>query len=973
MKENIEHPAYELLQRRALPDLHSEGYYFRHKKSGARVVVLANEDPNKVFYIGFRTTPQDSTGVAHIIEHTVLCGSEKFPVKDPFIELVKGSMNTFLNAMTYPDKTVYPVASCNDQDFKNLMDVYMDAVLHPNIYQEKNIFRQEGWHYELDDPEGELTLNGVVYSEMKGEYSSPDSVAERELQRSLYPDTPYSYDSGGDPDVIPDLTYEDYLDFHRRFYHPSNAYLYLYGDMDAEERLDWLDRAYLSAYEAIDPDSDIPMQPAFDAPRILEKEYPISNEESEEHHTYLTYNWSVGTNLDPVQYVAFDILSYALLNSHGAPVKQALLDAGIGDDIYGGYDGGIQQPVFTVIAKNAQRTDRDEFEKVIHRVLKEQAEQGIHRETLLSAINGAEFKFREADFGRFPKGLMFGLQMLDSWLYDETKPFLYLDELSVYEKLRAALDTGYFEDLIRTDLLENRHATIVSLIPRKGLNAEREQALKEHLAAYRASLGEEEIARLIAETAELAAYEEEPSAPEDLAKIPLLSREDMKKTADPFCNEEETLDGVPFLWHDYETNGILYLDYLFDLSHIPEEEVPYLGLLKTLLGCLDTADYSYVDLDNAINLHTGGITAEVSLFDRLESDRAYAPYFEIRIRTLVSNLEKAMDLAGSMMLRTCFDDEKRLFEVLAQTRSQMQSALQENGNSFALHRVMSYTFEKAHYDDLLGGIGQYRLLERIVDQFAEEKEDLKAALQSLLSRILQPGRLLVSVTGRRPEYEAVRRNASRITEGLYADEEAPGAARLVTPARVNEAFTDAGQVQYVAAGGTFSDKGFSWSGTLRVFRCIMNYDYLWMNLRVRGGAYGCGCTVGRTGEIGFASYRDPNLSRTLMVYRGVPEYLEEFEASERDMTRFVIGTFGEMDAPLTPRGQGRRSLAARIAGFTREMIQRDREEILAATAEDIRALAPLLRAALEGSYRCVIGSEEKIREESELFEVTEAL
>ncbi len=973
MKENIEHRAYELLEKRTLPDIHSEGYYFRHKKSGARVVVLANDDPNKVFYIGFRTTPQDSTGVAHIIEHTVLCGSEKFPVKDPFIELVKGSMNTFLNAMTYPDKTVYPVASCNTQDFKNLMDVYMDAVLHPNIYREEKIFRQEGWHYELDSPEGELTLNGVVYNEMKGEYSSPDAVVERELQRSLYPDTPYAFDSGGDPDEIPSLTYEDYLDFHRRFYHPSNSYLYLYGDMDAEERLDWLDREYLSQYDAIDPDSDLPLQTPFDAPRVLERKYPISNAESEEHNTYLAYSWSVGTTPDPMQYVAFDILSYALLNSHGAPVKQALIDAGIGDDIYGGYDGGIRQPVFAVIAKDADKEDRERFVEVIRRVLTEQAEQGIHRATLLSAINGAEFKFREADFGRFPKGLMFGLQMLDSWLYDEARPFLFFDELSVYEKLRQELDSGYFENLIRTYLLNNPHATVLSLVPEKGLAAARERALKERLAARRDALGKEAVARLVKETAALAAYQEEPSAPEDLATIPLLSRADMKKQSDPFSNEEETVDGVPLLWHDYETNGIVYLDYLFDLSHIPEEEVPYLGILRILLGRMDTADYPFVDLENEINLYTGGISAEISLFDRPGSDPAFVPKFEIRIRTLTDNLEKAMDLAKSMMLRTRFDDEKRLYEVLAQTRSEMQSDLQESGNSFALRRAMSYTFEKAKYGDLSGGIGLYRALERLVDHFEEEKGALRHTLSDLLRRILTPAGLLVSVTGRKPEYDAVRGNAKKITEGLFAEEPRRTASRLSRPTVTNEGFTDAAQIQYVAAGGTYTDKGYAWTATLRVFQCIMNYDYLWMNLRVRGGAYGCGCTVGETGNIGFSSYRDPNLSRTLDVYQGVPEYLERFDADERDMTRYVIGTFGVMDAPLTPCGQGRRSLAAKISGITREKVQHDREVVLAATAEDIRDLAPLLRAALSESYHCVIGNEEKIREDNALFDATEAL
>ncbi len=974
MKANLQNlEAYELLQQRELPDIHSEGYYLRHKKSGARVAVLSNDDPNKVFYIGFRTPPKDSTGVAHIIEHTVLCGSEKFPVKDPFIELVKGSMNTFLNAITFPDKTVYPVASCNDRDFQNLMDVYMDAVLHPNIYKEENIFRQEGWHLDLDAPDDDLTINGVVYNEMKGAYSVADSVLEREIQRALYPDTTYANDSGGDPDVIPQLTYEEYLDFHRKCYHPSNSYIYLYGNMDAAQKLDWLDREYLSAYEEIDPGTRIERQDPFDEPVCTEKYYSISSEESEENKTYLSYNWSVGTNLDPVQYIAFGILGYALLTSQGAPVKQALIDAGIGDDIYGGYDGGILQPMFSVIAKNAEAGQRDEFGRIVNHVLMEQAEKGIHRQTLLSAINGAEFRFREADFGRIPKGLMIGIQMLDSWLYDETKPFLHLDALDVYETLRKEVDNGYFEDLIWKYLLGNKHVSILSLLPKKGLNAEHEQELQKKLNDYRDSLGGEEKERILCETADLEAYQEEPDTPEDLEKIPLLSREDMKKSPDPHSNAQETLEGVDFLWHDYETNGIIYLDSLFDIQHIPEEMVPYLSILKTLVGCMDTADYPFVDLINEINLYTGGVAVDVNLFEQLEGDEEYRAKFEINMRVLEKNLDRAMDLADSMMYRTSFDDEKRMYELLAETKSQMQAELRESGNSVASTRVMSYTSTKAKYSDLLHGIGQYRVLERIVEHFDEEKEDLKAKLNDLLRCILTKGGLLVSCTCRRQGYELVRQRAARIAHNLYPDTGDKKAQIISLPACVDEGFMDASQIQYVALGGNYRKKGLAYRGTLRVFRCIMNYEYLWMNLRVKGGAYGCGCTINRMGDICFSSFRDPNLGKTLEVYRGVADYLRGFDASERDMTRYVIGTFSEMDAPLTPYAQGRRSLSAWLCGITQEMLQQDRDEVLAADVEDIRALAHLLDAVLDGAHCCAIGNEEKIREESGLFAHTEAL
>ena len=464
-----------------------------HKKSGARICVMSNEDANKVFYIAFRTPPKDSTGVPHIIEHTVLCGSKKFPVKDPFIELVKGSLNTFLNAMTYPDKTIYPVASCNDKDFQNLMDVYLDSVFSPNIYREQNIFRQEGWHYELKNPEDELTLNGVVYNEMKGAFSSADGVLDREILRSLFPDTPYSNESGGDPQVIPELTYEEYLNFHRQYYHPSNSYIYLYGDMDVVEKLNWLDQEYLSHYDKIEVDSSIPEQKPFDAPKEHEIPYSISSTDSTENNTYLSCNWAVGTNLDRELYIAFDILDYALLSTQGAPVKQALLDAGIGTDIYGGYDSSSYQPIFSIVAKHANASDQKRFEQVIRDVLQEQVKNGINKKTLLAAINGSEFKFREADFGCFPKGLMFGLQVMDSWLYDENAPFLHMEELGVYDYLRKQLDTDYFEQLIQKYLLDNTHVSYVRIVPEVGLTGKREQALKEKLQAYKATLSKEEI------------------------------------------------------------------------------------------------------------------------------------------------------------------------------------------------------------------------------------------------------------------------------------------------------------------------------------------------------------------------------------------------------------------------------------------------------------------------------------------------
>ena len=496
---------YEVLKDEDLKGIKAKGKLLKHKKSGARVLLVENDDNNKVFSIAFRTPPSDSTGVPHIMEHSVLCGSKNFPAKDPFVELVKGSLNTFLNAMTYPDKTVYPVASCNDKDFQNLMHVYMDAVLYPNIYNHDKTFRQEGWSYKLDEKDGELSYNGVVYNEMKGAFSSPEGVLDRVVLNTLFPDNCYANESGGDPEVIPQLTYEQFLDFHRTYYHPSNSYIYLYGDMDMEEKLRWLDEEYLCHYDKKDVNSEIHLQKPFDEVQEKTFEYSIASDESTEENTFLSYNKVIGTTLDRELYQAFEILDYALLSAPGAPLKKALTDAGIGKDIMGSYDNGVYQPIFSVVAKNAEESQKDEFVKVIEDVLRDQVKNGINQKALLAGINYNEFRYREADFGNYPKGLMYGLQIMDSWLYDENQPFIHIEALETFEFLKNKVGTGYYEELIQKYLLDNTHGAIVVVRPEQGRTARLDAQLQDKLQKYKESLSEAEVEKLVADTKALEA------------------------------------------------------------------------------------------------------------------------------------------------------------------------------------------------------------------------------------------------------------------------------------------------------------------------------------------------------------------------------------------------------------------------------------------------------------------------------------
>lgn len=963
---------YEILDEHRVEDVQSDGFILRHKKSGARIAILSNNDDNKVFYIGFRTPPEDETGVPHIIEHTTLCGSKKFPVKDPFIELAKGSLNTFLNAMTYPDKTVYPVASCNDQDFKNLMDVYLDAVFNPNITKYEEIFKQEGWHYELTGKDDELKINGVVYNEMKGAYSSPDEVLSSQIYRSLFPDNTYSKDSGGNPEYIPKLTYEAYLDFYHKYYHPSNSYIYLYGDMDVVERLEWLDKEYLSLYDYKKVNSEINKQPAFDKIKNVEAQYSITMDDSQENKTYLSYNRVVGDSLDEMLYQAFDVLDYALVSSPGAPVKQALIDAGIGDDVYGSYDAGILQPVFSFVAKNANASQADEFESIIENTLKEVVKTGINKEALLAGINSSEFKFREADFGQFPKGLLFGLNCLDSWLFDDMKPFIHLECLGTFAKLRKAVDTDYFEKLIQEYLLDNTHGSSVTVKPKCGLGNEREEALAKELSDYKASLSDEEIKKLIEDTEHLKKYQEEPSPDEDLRKLPMLTRADMKKNAMPFSNIEDELFDVKVVRHDIESNGIDYISFLFDAGDFAQSELGYLGFFTNALGLVSTEKYSYTDLANATNIYTGGISTGTASHPDIKDRNNFVFKFEVKLKVLEKNLDKALELMEQMLLTSDFTDTKRLGELVAQIKARLQANLSSSGHLVAAMRSMSSFSRYALYQDELKGIAFYRSICRIEKELSESPKSVSDKLAAIAKKLFARNRMLISFTGNNEAYGNAKPSLEKVIAG-FNKMSTLGNQAEVHFNTAKEAFIDASQIQYVAKTGDFICEGYEYTGALRLLRIILSYDYLWINVRVKGGAYGCMNTFLRSGESYFVSYRDPNLSDTLDVYDRIPEYIKSFSPDERDMTKYIIGTFSALDKPMNPEAKGSRSLSAYLEGITYEQIQKERNEILNAQPEDIRRLADLVEAVLKKDSICVIGNENMIKESAGLFENVEKL
>ena len=961
--------AYEVIQKEDLSDIKSQGFLLKHKKSGARVLLMENDDENKVFCIGFRTPPSDSTGVPHIMEHSVLCGSRDFPVKDPFVELVKGSLNTFLNAMTYPDKTVYPVASCNDKDFQNLMHVYMDAVFYPNIYQHDEIFRQEGWSYKLDRPDGELTISGVVYNEMKGAFSSPEGVLDRVILNSLFPDTSYANESGGDPDVIPELTYEQFLDFHRKYYHPSNSYIYLYGDMDMEEKLRWLDEKYLSEFDAAEVDSEIKYQEPFGEMREVVQEYSITSDESEEDKTYLSWNKVIGTSLDEKLYLAFQILDYALLSAPGAPLKKALVDAGIGKDIMGSYDNGVYQPLFSVIAKNANVEQKEEFIRVIEDTLREIAEKGMDKKALRAGINYHEFRFREADFGNYPRGLMYGLQLYDSWLYDEAKPFIHMQAIPTFEFLKSQVDTGYFEDLIRTYLLENTHGAVVIIRPERGRTARMDRELAEKLKAYKESLSPEEVQKLVDDTHELEQYQEEESSPEDLAKIPVLKRTDISREIAPIYNDEMEIGGVKLVHHNIETNGIGYVTMMFDLSGIREELLPYVGILQSVLGIIDTTNYEYGELFNEINIHTGGIGTSLELYTDVTKvkEKKFRATFEMRGKALYPKMDVLFSMMREILMESRLDDEKRLKEILAMLKSRLLASFLSSGHTTAALRALSYTSPMSKFKDDTDGIGFYEAVKKIEEDFEGQKETLIRNLKEIARRIFRADNLMISYTSSEEGIEPMTKAFAAVKDSLYTGGEIPDEACILHCRKRNEGFKTSSKVQYVARVGNFIDGGQKYCGALQILKVILGYDYLWQNIRVKGGAYGCMSNFNRIGDAYLISYRDPNLERTMEVYEGVVDYLKNFNVSDRDMNKFIIGTMSSLDRPMNPAAKGARSMNLYMNRVSEEMLRSERGQILDAQQEDIRALADVVKAMLDQKLLCVIGSEEKIEEQRDMF------
>ena len=976
-KQLEELETYTVKQENQLSDVNGVGFVLEHNKTKAKVSVVVNDDDNKAFAIGFRTPPTNSKGIQHIVEHTVLCGSKKYPAKDPFVELAKGSLNTFLNAMTYGDKTVYPIASCNDKDFRNLMDVYLDAVFNPNIYSREEIFKQEGWHYELADKDSDIIINGVVYNEMRGIYSSPDALLVNAINQQLYPDSVYSVDSGGNPDVIPDLTREEYLDYHKNYYHPSNSYIYLYGDINPAEQLDYIDKEYLSGYDYLYVPSEIPVQKSFDAPISYTAEYSVTDEEELEQSAILTYNVVVGDSTDKILTEAMNILQFILIDSPGAPLKKTIIDSGICSDVESQYDSTMRQPMFTILARDANESDEAKFIEIIESELRKYVENGLDKRALEAAVTTFEFRAKELSYGRFPKGISLGLDSFETWLYDDEKVQDKFTVSDVYKYLREGINKsmsdseesgrGYFEELIETRLLNNNHKAYVKIVPKIGINKEKDEALAAKLKEYKESLSEEEIDKLVVDTAHLKEYQLEPSTQEELEKIPLLSISDIRKEIKKYPNEVTETAGVPTYYHDLFTNGVSYLDILFRFNDVAYEDLGKAELLIELLKYVDTDEHTYNELSTEINLNTGGMLFNVGCM--LLKDDKLLPYAQCKVKTFDDKITDGIGLIKEVLTKSHITDKKRIREIVSEIKAQGKNALVEAGHVTTRGRAASYIFKNQKIMDELDGVGYYRFIDNLDKNFEEEYEGLAADLERLYRQMFRRDAMFLNYTSKQSPAEmgdAIEDLCSVLSDEEVKDE------GLVVPLEVkNEGFKTSSKVQYVATAANYKKAGLEYTGALNVLQIIFSYDYLWLNVRVTGGAYGAMCDFLRSGFCFMASYRDPNLLETYKIYKDAYKYVESFDCSDRDMTKYIIGTIAKLDNPMPPAVEGTVAFGQYMAGVSDEERQKNRDDILNCTQETIRSLAPYVKALSDSDIICAVGSEEKITEAADAFgEVT---
>ncbi len=959
-------PSFELVEKERVEEVASDAWIFKHKKTQARCIFLKNNDDNRVFFISFQTPPSDHTGVFHILEHSVLCGSKKYPVKEPFIELAKGSLNTFLNAMTFPDKTIYPVASRNIVDFRNLVDVYLDAVFYPNIYQKKEIFYQEGWHYVPPQEGQPLGIQGIVYNEMKGAYSSPEQLLFNAIFRTLFPNTIYQYESGGNPEHIPSLTYEQFIGDHQKYYHPSNSHIYLYGDLDIAEWLEYMDKEYLSHYSAQTIEDVIALEQPFQKSVRQTLQYPIGPEDSEKNKTYHNLSLVVGKATDSLQYMSVSILEHILLGTQASPLKKALMEADIAEEISGFVDLNIQQMLMGILAKNSNPEHQETFLSIIQDTLKSLSANGIDPKLIEASVNIHEFQLREADYRGFPKGLFYGMSIMDSWLY-KGKPTAHLAFNDTLKTIREKARDGYFEQLIEEMLINNPHRAELMMVPCKGLEEDNEKMLSEKLKNIHSDASRETIEAWQDGAKQLRAMQEAPDDEESLSSIPLLKREDIDPKSEVIPTFAEEYSACKMLLHPVEAQNISYVNLYFDLSCLSMEELPYVNMLSYLLGKMDTEKYDYNELSNEIFIHTGGIQFDPVIINDYHDLNTYHRWMNVQVKGLTRSFPKMLELMDQIMFHSNFNRPRRIKELVSEMKSGCEGSIHHQGHLVAAKRLNSYFSPAGHWNEQLGGLSFYHFLLDQEPQWANSNEELIHKLAETGKKIFNRSNILVSLTASEQD---IREKKKILAEHL---EQAPEAQSL-TPQPLlfeeniqNEGIMSSSKVQYVLKGYNYKRLGMPYKGSLQVVETLASLDYLWNRIRVMGGAYGGFIKISRSGRIVLGSYRDPQLRKTIDAFDELGAYLRKINLSERELRKYIIGTMSHVDAPLTPSMKACKGDVQYISGVTTEEIQKERDEILSTQLKDIHEMSDWIRACTEKNCFCVMGNESRIKENKDLF------
>ena len=954
---------FKLESKKWIEDIHSNVMIFQHVKSGAKLIYLQNEDENKVFSISFRTPVHDNTGVNHIIEHSVLCGSREYPVKDPFLIMTKQSLNTFMNALTGPDFTMYPVASKNEKDFNNLMSVYLDAVFYPNISKDPRILKQEGWHYEVNSETSELNYNGIVYNEMKGNYSSPQVILSNTINQSLFNDNSYSYESGGNPDNIPDLTYDKFIETYKKYYVPSNSSIYLYGKLNIKNTLKFMNDNYLSKLPKGSVDSSIKLQKPYE--REVEKTglYPVVKDAGTVNMTYLSSNYVIDkvTNVENV--LGFQILQAILLNTEASPLRKALLNSGIGANVYASFNTSTQQPIFSIIATNANEAEKYKFKNTLDDALKQLVIKGFDEELLNSVVTAIEFSLRtqNSDANR---GMNYMSAAMNCWNYD-VDPTEYLEITPALNKIKSKISDRYFEKLIQKYLLDNKHNSLVVLKPSNGLNEKKEEMLKKKLAAYKASLSEIELAKIKKDTEELKKWQETEDSKESLSKIPTLSRKDLNSSAEEIPTIEKLTRGIKMLSHPIFTDGITYTNLYFDSSKVPQDKILYLKLLANTLGSVNTEKYDLTQLSNKMMKDTGGISFNSIAFKNNADSNKYAPKMSISINALNNTLPKALELLDEIINHSKFDNKNRMKGLIKMLRVNYESIFVNQGNRIAIERTLSYLSDSGKYSDL-DYLPYYNFICDLDDNFDVKFNEMVKNLDDVKDIVFNKEGLVVSYTGDEEYYANFSDSFNEFAEKIK-DKKFPSREYKFDFSNKNDALVIPSQVQYVVKAGSFKKAGYKYSGKMKVVENILNSDYLWKELRVKGGAYG-GAMSFTKHEVLFYSYRDPNLKETLNTFEETVKFLRNFKADEKEMTNYIIGAIGSMDYLTGPYYKGVLGDNMYFSGTTQNDVQKLRDEILTTTAEDIRNYADLLEVVIKQNLHCVVGSETKVNENKDLFD-----